>query len=152
VFDIGGPYAGYGSDTTRTVWVAGADGGAQPPAEFRSIYELVQRASAVATAAVRPGVACEAIDAAARGVIVAGGYGPAFLHRVGHGIGLETHEQPYLVGGNNELLREGIAFSIEPGIYLAGRYGVRIEDIVVCGATGPDVLNEASRELLVVSG
>jgi Xaa-Pro aminopeptidase len=85
-------------------------------------------------------------------VIEAGGHGPAFLHRVGHGIGLETHEEPYLVGGNGEPLRAGVAFSIEPGIYLADRYGVRIEDIVVCGAQGPDVLNEAARDLLIVAG
>jgi Xaa-Pro aminopeptidase len=85
-------------------------------------------------------------------VIEAGGYGEAFLHRVGHGIGLETHEEPYLVSGNSELLRAGVAFSIEPGIYVADRHGVRIEDIVICGADGPDVLNEASRELLIVRG
>jgi len=85
-------------------------------------------------------------------VIEAGGHGPAFLHRVGHGIGLETHEEPYLVGGNSEPLRAGVAFSIEPGIYLADRHGVRIEDIVVCGAQGPDVLNEATRDLLIVDG
>jgi Xaa-Pro aminopeptidase len=151
VFDLGGPYAGYCSDITRTVWVSGSDG-IQPSEEFLAIYDLVRRANAEATAAVRPGVACEAIDAAARRVIEAGGQGPAFLHRVGHGIGLETHEEPYLVGGNSEPLRAGVAFSIEPGIYLADRYGVRIEDIVVCGAEGPDVLNEATRELLIVSG
>jgi Xaa-Pro aminopeptidase len=85
-------------------------------------------------------------------VITDGGHGPAFIHRVGHGIGLETHEEPYLVGGNAEPLRAGVAFSIEPGIYLAGRYGVRIEDIVVCGSSGPDVLNDATRDLLVVAG
>jgi len=151
VFDLGGPYAGYCSDMTRTVWVAGPDG-IQPSEEFLAIYDLVRRANAAATTAVRPGVACEAIDAAARRVIEAGGHGPAFLHRVGHGIGLETHEEPYLVGGNGEPLRAGVAFSIEPGIYLADRYGVRIEDIVVCGAQGPDVLNEAARDLLIVAG
>ena len=151
VFDLGGPFAGYCSDMTRTVWVAGPDG-IQPSAEFLAIYHLVRRANAEATAAVRPGVACEAIDAAARRVIEAGGHGPAFLHRVGHGIGLETHEEPYLVGGNSEPLRPGVAFSIEPGIYLADRHGVRIEDIVVCGADGPDVLNEATRDLLIVGG
>jgi Xaa-Pro aminopeptidase len=151
VFDIGGPFAGYCSDMTRTVWVAGPDG-IQPSEEFLGIYDLVRRANAAATTAVRPGVACEAIDAAARTVIEAGGYGPAFLHRVGHGIGLETHEEPYLVGGNSEPLRAGVAFSIEPGIYLANRHGVRIEDIVVCGAEGADVLNEATRDLLIVGG
>ncbi|HEV2006969.1 MAG TPA: Xaa-Pro peptidase family protein [Candidatus Limnocylindrales bacterium] len=151
VFDLGGPYAGYCSDMTRTVWVAGPDR-IPPTAEFLAIYDLVRRANAEATAAVRPGVACEALDAAARTVIEAGGHGPAFLHRVGHGIGLETHEEPYLVGGNSEPLRVGVAFSIEPGIYLADRHGVRIEDIVVCGGQGPDVLNEATRDLLIVDG
>jgi Xaa-Pro aminopeptidase len=151
VFDLGGPFAGYCSDMTRTVWVAGPDG-IQPSEAFLANYDLVRQANAEATAAVRPGVACEAIDAAARRVIEAGGQGPAFLHRVGHGIGLEVHEEPYLVGGNSEPLRAGIAFSIEPGIYLADRHGVRIEDIVVCGADGPDVLNEATRELLIVRG
>jgi Xaa-Pro aminopeptidase len=151
VFDLGGPFAGYCSDMTRTVWVQGP-ARIPPTAEFLEIYDLVRRANAEATAAVRPGVPCEALDAAARSVIAAGGHGPAFLHRVGHGIGLETHEEPYLVAGNNEPLRAGVAFSIEPGVYLAERHGVRIEDIVVCGAGGADVLNEATRDLLIVSG
>jgi len=151
VLDLGGPYGGYCSDMTRTVWVAGPDR-IPPDAEFLEIYDLVRRANAEATAAALPGVPCEAIDGAARRVIEAGGQGAAFLHRVGHGIGLETHEEPYLVGGNSEPLRAGVAFSIEPGIYLAGRHGVRIEDIVVCGADGADVLNEATRDLLIVAG
>ncbi len=151
VFDLGGPYGGYCSDMTRTVWVAGPDR-VPPSPGFLEIYELVQRANAEATAAVRPGVACEALDAAARTVIEGGGHGPAFIHRVGHGIGLETHEEPYLIAGNPEPLRVGVAFSIEPGIYLADRHGVRIEDIVVCGPEGPDVLNEATRDLLIVAG
>ena len=88
----------------------------------------------------------------ARGIIEAAGYGPNFIHRTGHGIGLEGHEEPYRVAGNTEPLREGAAFSGEPGIYLEGRYGARIEDIVVCGPDGPIVLNEASRGLLVVTG
>ena len=152
VFDLGGPLGGYKSDTTRTVWVAGPDGGAPPDAEFLSIYDLVRRANEAATAAVRPGARCGDLDALARSIISEGGYGPHFLHRLGHGIGLETHEEPYLVAGNAEALDVGAAFSIEPGIYLAGRCGVRIEDIVVCGRTGPDVLNESTRELLVVPG
>jgi Xaa-Pro aminopeptidase len=152
VLDIGGTYGGYCSDTTRTIWVAGPDRGIAPNPEFIEIYELVQKAAATATAAVRPGVTCGDLDAAARGVITAGGFGSEFIHRVGHGIGLETHEEPYLVAGNAEPLREGVAFSIEPGIYVADRHGVRIEDIVVCGPNGPDVLNEALRELLVISG
>ena len=107
---------------------------------------------AASTAAVRPGVACEAIDAAARRPIEAEGYGEAFFHRTGHGIGLEGHEDPYLIAGNDLPLRAGMAFSVEPGIYLVGEYGARIEDIVVCGPDGPITLNEAPRELAVVDG
>jgi Xaa-Pro aminopeptidase len=152
VLDIGGPLSGYGSDTTRTIWVTGGDPGRGPDEEFRRIHELVRQAHQAATAAVRPGVAAEAIDAAARRVIEDGGYGPRFIHRVGHGIGLEGHEDPYLVTGNTELLEPGMAFSIEPGIYLEGRYGVRIEDIVVCRPEGALVLDRTPRDLLVVDG
>jgi Xaa-Pro aminopeptidase len=151
VLDIGGSYRAYGSDMTRTIWVAGPND-VPPTDEFRAVYELVREANAAATASAREGVACEAIDAAARAVVTAGGHGAEFLHRVGHGIGLETHEDPYLVAGNGEPLGVGSAFSIEPGVYIAGRFGVRIEDIVVCGPDGPDVLNEAPRDLLVVAG
>ena len=97
-------------------------------------------------------IACGALDDIARSTIADGGFGDAFVHRLGHGIGLETHEEPYLVAGNEERLRPGMAFSIEPGVYLEGRFGVRIEDIVVCGDEGPDVLNESPRELRVVTG
>ena len=152
VFDLGGPLGGYKSDTTRTVWVGGPDLGSPPDPEFLRIYDLVKRANEAATAAVRPGVRCADLDAVARAVITEGGYGPAFLHRLGHGIGLETHEEPYLVGGSPDSLAEGVAFSIEPGIYLADRYGVRIEDIVVCGPEGADVMNLVTHELQVVPG
>jgi Xaa-Pro aminopeptidase len=151
VFDIGGTLGGYHSDITRTLWVAGSEGRSPDP-EFVAIYETVQAAHAAATSSVRPGISCEAIDRAARGVIEQAGHGPEFLHRTGHGIGLEVHEDPYLVGGNRTLLEEGMAFSIEPGIYLEGRFGARIEDILVCAEDGADVLNEAPRELLVVPG
>jgi Xaa-Pro aminopeptidase len=152
VLDIGGTLDGYASDTTRTIWVTGSDAQRLPTEEFHRIHALVQEAQEAATAAVRPGIACEAVDAVARDVITAGGHGPDFFHRVGHGIGLEGHEEPYLVAGNPEPLRAGVAFSIEPGIYLPGRYGVRIEDIVVCGDDGPLVLNQSMRSLQVVSG
>ena len=152
VVDIGGSLDGYCSDTTRTLWVTGGDPANGPTREFRELFDLLRDARAEASSAVRPGVACERIDSVARGIIAAGGLGPAFIHRVGHGIGLETHEDPYMVAGNGELLRPGMAFSVEPGIYLAGRYGARIEDIVVCGPDGPDVLNESSRDLWVVPG
>ena len=152
VLDIGGSRDGYCSDTTRTLWVTGGDPANGPTPDFRRLFDLLRDAQAAASSAVRPGVACEDIDAVARGIITAGGHGPAFFHRVGHGIGLETHEDPYLVAGNDRPLRAGMAFSVEPGIYLAGRYGARIEDIVVCGSDGPDVLNESSRDLWVVPG
>jgi Xaa-Pro aminopeptidase len=152
VLDIGGSLGGYGSDITRTLWVTGGDEANGPDERFRHLFGVLHGAHAAATRAVRPGVACEAIDATARGPIDAEGYGEAFFHRTGHGIGLEAHEDPYLVAGNDLALREGMAFSIEPGIYLVGEYGARIEDIVVCGPDGPIVLNEASRELYVVDG
>ena len=151
VLDIGGAFAGYGSDITRTLWVTGA-GGARPDPEFVRLYEVLREAQAAATAAVRPGVPAELIDAAGRLVIEAAVFGPNFIHRIGHGIGLEGHEDPYLVAGNAEPLQPGNAFSVEPGIYLEGRHGARIEDIVVCGAAGPEVLNRVTRDLLVVHG
>jgi Xaa-Pro aminopeptidase len=152
VIDIGGALGGYGSDITRTVWVTGGDPALGPDADFVRLYGVLQRAQADATAAVRPGVPCELIDAVARERIDGAGFGPNFFHRTGHGIGLEGHEEPYLVAGSTEPLAPGMAFSVEPGIYLEGRYGARIEDIVVCGDDGPVVLNELSRDLLVVAG
>ncbi len=151
VLDIGGTIGGYGSDITRTIWVAGPDGGESDP-EFRELYDVLQRAQAAATEAVAPGIACESIDATARRIISDGGFGERFIHRTGHGVGLEGHEHPYLVAGNSQQLRVGDAFSVEPGIYLDGRFGARIEDIVVCAARGPDTLNDATRDLLVVAG
>jgi Xaa-Pro aminopeptidase len=152
VLDIGGPYGGYGSDTTRTIWVTGGDATCGPDDEFLRLYSVLRAAQAEATHAVRPGVPCERIDLVARELISASGHGAHFFHRTGHGIGLEGHEDPYLVAGNAEELRPGMAFSVEPGIYLAGRYGARIEDIVICGEDGPIVLNQLDRELLVVTG
>jgi Xaa-Pro aminopeptidase len=152
VLDIGGTLGGYGSDITRTLWVTGGDAAKGPDEGFRHLFGVLYGAQAAAMRAVRPGVACEAIDATARRPIDAEGYGEAFFHRTGHGIGLEGHEDPYLIAGNDLPLRDGMAFSVEPGIYLVGEYGARIEDIVVCGADGPIVLNEASRELYVVDG
>ena len=152
VLDIGGTIEGYGSDITRMLWLGGPDRAAPPTREFVEVFGLVREAHAAATAAVRPGARAGDLDEIARSVIRGGGFGDAFIHRLGHGIGLEAHEDPYLVAGNEEAIDVGHAFSIEAGIYLDGRFGVRIEDIVVCGPAGPDVLNEASRELLVVSG
>jgi Xaa-Pro aminopeptidase len=152
VLDIGGFLGGYASDVTRTLWVTGGDRANGPDEAYRHLFAVLHHAQAAATAAVRPGLACQAIDRAAREVIEAEGYGERFLHRTGHGIGLDVHEDPYLVTGNGLPLREGMAFSVEPGIYLDGQYGARIEDIVVCGADGPLVLNQAPHELLVVDG
>ncbi len=152
VLDIGGTLSGYGSDITRVLWVTGGDPAKGPDERFRHLFAVLQSAQASATVAVHPGVACESIDAAARVPIDAAGYGAAFFHRTGHGIGLEGHEDPYLIAGNGLPLETGMAFSVEPGIYLVGEYGARIEDIVVCGRTGPDVLNEAPRDLLIVDG
>ncbi|HYC07148.1 MAG TPA: Xaa-Pro peptidase family protein [Candidatus Binatia bacterium] len=151
VLDIGGTIEGYGSDITRMVWVTGPEGRG-PSDEYRRAFEVLHRAQATATAAVRPGVTAEAIDAAARQVISAAGFGERFIHRTGHGIGLEAHEDPYIVTGDREALRSGMAFSIEPGIYVDGAWGMRLEDIVVCGPTGADVLNRADRSLRVVVG
>jgi len=151
VLDIGGRLGGYVSDTTRTLWIGGPESVA-PTDEFGRLYKVLQAAQAEATRAVRPDVPCASIDAVARRSIGEEGYGAHFIHRTGHGIGLQTHEEPYLVEGNEEPLQRGHAFSIEPGIYLEGRYGARIEDIVVCTAEGADVLNGSPRDLLVVNG
>ena len=152
VLDIGGKLSGYGSDITRTLWVTGGDASKGPDEGFRHLFSVLYGAQAAATRAVRPGIPCAGIDAAARRPIEVEGYGEAFFHRTGHGIGLEEHEDPYMIAGNDEPLQAGMAFSVEPGIYLVGRYGARIEDIVVCGPDGPIMLNEAPRELYVVDG
>jgi Xaa-Pro aminopeptidase len=144
VVDIGGTMpSGYCSDCTRT-YVIG-----EPPSDFAAYYRVLQDAQQDAFAAVRPGASAESIDAAAREPIAAAGYGEYFVHRTGHGIGLEVHEDPYIVSGNAEPLRPGMAFSIEPGIY-PGPHGARIEDIVVCTERGGERLNNASRELVCV--
>jgi Xaa-Pro aminopeptidase len=146
VVDIGGTMpSGYCSDSTRTYVAGGA-----APADFTDYYAVLHRAQRAAIDAVRPGVSCEAIDAAARDIIRDAGYGDAFLHRTGHGIGLDGHEDPYIVSGNTLPLEPGMAFSIEPGIYLAGRHGARIEDIVVCTGDGVRRLNTLPTDLVVL--
>jgi len=151
VVDIGGSISGYCSDITRTVWVTGDDD-ARPTDEFAKLYDVLQHAQQASRDAVRPGVECQQIDAAARSVISEAGMGDLFIHRTGHGIGLEGHEDPYMVAGNDEPVEVGNAFSIEPGIYVEGQHGARIEDIVVCADDGLDSLNEVTRDLLVVRG
>ena len=143
VVDIGGTMpSGDCSDCTRVYAIGG------PPAEFLRYYEVLRDAQEAACGAVRPGVTAEAVDAAARVPITEAGYGPAFVHRTGHGIGLETHEDPYIVAGNALPLDPGMTFSIEPGIYLAGHHGARIEDIVVCTPAGVRRLNNRPTDLV----
>jgi Xaa-Pro aminopeptidase len=144
VCDFGGAMAGYCSDITRTFVVG------EPSGALVDLYEVLFRAQEEGVRAARVGVACEAVDGAARSVIDAAGYGEYFIHRTGHGIGLEEHEDPYLVSGNATPLAPGHVFSVEPGIYLPGRCGARIEDIVVATEAGPERLNEAPRDLAVV--
>ncbi|NUR83799.1 MAG: aminopeptidase P family protein [Nonomuraea sp.] len=146
VLDFGGLKDGYGSDTTRTVYV-----GDDPPAEVREVHDVVRRAQQAAFEAVRPGIACQEIDRVARRVITDAGYGEYFIHRVGHGIGLTTHEPPYMVEGETHELVPGMCFSIEPGIYLPGRFGVRIEDIVTVTEDGGRRFNDTPHELGRVS-
>jgi Xaa-Pro aminopeptidase len=144
VVDIGGAMPdGYCSDSTRT-YVVGGD----PTDEFAAYYEVLRQAQDRAVHAIRPGRLAEQVDAAAREPITAAGYGEFFVHRTGHGIGLEEHEDPWIVAGNAEPLAAGMAFSVEPGIYLPGRHGARIEDIVVCTETGVERLNLAPRDLV----
>jgi Xaa-Pro aminopeptidase len=145
VLDFGGLKDGYGSDITRSVHVG------EPTAEEREVFEIVRAAQQAGFEAVRPGVACQEIDRAARKVIADAGYGEHFIHRVGHGIGLTTHEPPYMVEGETRPLEPGMCFSIEPGIYLRDRFGVRIEDIVAVTAGGGRRLNNAGRELQIVA-
>ena len=145
VVDIGGTTeAGYCSDSTRTNSLG------NPPTEVSDYYSVLLRAQRAACEHARPGVTAESVDAAARDLIAAAGYGAAFMHRTGHGIGLETHEEPYIVAGNATVLEPGMAFSVEPGIYLTGSSGARIEDILVITQDGAERLNQRPRELAVL--
>lgn len=144
VVDFGGRYGGYCSDTTRTFHVG------EPAAKVTEVHAAVHAAQQAAVAAVRPGVTGEHLDQVARQAIEDAGFGEYFIHRLGHGIGLDGHEDPYLVSGNGATIEPGMAFSIEPGIYLHGEFGVRIEDIVVCGESGADNLNNSTRALVSV--
>jgi Xaa-Pro aminopeptidase len=144
VCDWGGTLEAYNSDVTRTAHVG------EPSAEFVHAYEAVLAANQAAFEAVRPGVPCQEIDRAARHVLTQAGYGDAFIHRTGHGLGLSLHEEPYLVEGNSLPLAAGMVFSDEPGVYFPGKFGIRIEDTVVCTADGARRLNEATRVLRVM--
>lgn len=147
VVDIGGTMRdGYCSDCTRTYAVG------EPHEEFRELYTVLQRAQAAQTEAARPGITAERLDAVGRDIITDAGYGEHFIHRTGHGIGLETHEEPYIVAGGARPLEAGMAFSVEPGIYLPERFGARIEDIVVVTGDGAERLNLTGRDLVVLPG
>jgi D-alanyl-D-alanine dipeptidase len=144
VLDFGGSVDGYQADITRTVYVG------IPDTEFRHVYDVLRQAQDAGVAAVRPDVPAESVDRAAREVIDAAGYGAFFMHRTGHGIGLDGHEEPFIIASNTLPLRTGMTFSVEPGIYLPGRFGARIEDIVAVTADGQERLNAAPRDLIVV--
>ena len=144
VLDFGGLMHGYGSDTTRTVCVG------EPSAEVQKVHDIVRTAQQAAFEAVQPGVPCQEIDRTARAVITDAGYGDQFIHRTGHGIGVTTHEPPYMVEGEEQPLEPGMCFSIEPGIYLAGRFGVRIEDIVTVTENAGRRFNNTDHHLRVV--
>ncbi|MCB0941372.1 MAG: aminopeptidase P family protein [Mycobacterium sp.] len=146
VVDIGGPVEpGYNSDSTRTYSLG------EPSPEIAGQYAVLQRAQAAGVAAVRPGVTAEQVDAAARDVLAEAGLAEYFVHRTGHGIGLSVHEEPYIVAGNDLPLAPGMAFSVEPGIYFPGRWGARIEDIVIVTEDGALAVNERPHDLIVVS-
>ena len=145
VVDIGGTTEeGYCSDSTRNYSLG------EPGEAFRELYAVLLRAQRTQTEAVRPGITAQELDAVGRDIIEDAGYGDHFIHRTGHGIGMETHEEPYIVAGSDLVLEPGMAFSIEPGIYLSGRFGARIEDIAVCTADAGERLNTTGRELVVL--
>ncbi len=146
LFDIGGTYDGYCSDITRCVSIG------EPSPEMADLYSVLFEAQRAAVAIACEGSTCQDVDREARRIITEGGFGEFFIHRTGHGIGMEEHEDPYIVEGNDEPLVAGHAFSIEPGIYVPGKHGARLEDIVVATTDGPDQLNQADHSLVVVEG
>lgn len=144
ILDFGCRYKGYCSDTSRTVFIG------EPAEEQRKVYEIVLRANREAEKAVKEGVPAEQIDRIARDVITNEGYGEYFICRTGHGIGVEIHEEPFIKEGNKEILRSGMAFSVEPGIYIPGKFGMRVEDIVVVDGEGSIILNKSNKEMTIV--
>ncbi|TGD64169.1 M24 family metallopeptidase [Tabrizicola sp. WMC-M-20] len=143
VVDIGARKDGYFSDITRMAVVG------QLPEGYAEVHAVVDAAVQAALAAIRPGVPAQAVDDAARGVIVAAGYGEYFTHRTGHGLGIEVHEPPYMTASNPLLLEEGMVFTVEPGIYLPGRFGIRLEEVAVVTANGAGILSTLSRDVHV---
>jgi Xaa-Pro aminopeptidase len=144
VIDIGGRMGGYPSDITRMAAVG------HPPTGYEEVHAVVEKAVQAALEAARPGVKAKAVDTAARNAISQAGYGEFFVHRTGHGIGIDSHEPPYITATSETLLEEGMTFSIEPGIYLPGRFGVRLEEIVILRRDGPEILSALPRNLHVV--
>ena len=143
VIDIGGRKGGFPSDITRMAVVG------HPPEGYGQIHTIVEKAVQAALKAARPGVKARDVDAAARGVIEDAGYGEYFVHRTGHGMGVDGHEPPYITATSETILREGMVFSIEPGIYLPGRFGIRLEEIVILRETGPEIFSSLPRDLHV---
>jgi len=140
LIDIGGRKGTFPSDMTRMSVVG------EPPKDYLEVHAIVERAVQAAMAAAKPGVMAKDVDAAARGVITEAGYGEFFVHRTGHGLGIDIHEPPYITATSEVVLDEGMVFSIEPGIYLQGRFGVRLEEIVILRADGPEILSELTRK------
>jgi len=145
VIDIGGRIDGYPSDMTRMGIIG------EPPAGYAEIHAIVEKAVQAALAAARPGGKAKDVDKAARDVIAAAGYGEYFVHRTGHGLGIDVHEPPYITATSDTVLAEGMVFSIEPGIYLPGRFGIRLEDIVILRGDGPEILSGLSRDAHVAA-
>jgi Xaa-Pro aminopeptidase len=144
--DFGGTMNGYCSDITRCVFT----GGTEPPSEVAEAYAVLHEAQQAGVAAATVGRPCEEVDRVGRRILADAGYAEFFIHRIGHGIGMDAHEDPYMVEGNTSPLVAGNAFSVEPGIYLPGRWGMRLEDIVVATAGGPEALNASDHALVVV--
>lgn len=144
ILDYGCRYKGYCSDISRTVFVG------EPTKEQRKVYDIALKANREAEKAVKEGIKAEDIDAIARQVIESNGYGEYILSRTGHGIGVAVHEAPYIKEGNKQILKTGMAFSIEPGIYIAGKFGMRVEDIVIVGGNSANILNKAPKEMTII--
>jgi Xaa-Pro dipeptidase len=144
IIDMGCRYNGFCSDISRTVFVG------EPTDEQRKIFDIVVKANSNAEELVKPGVSAEQVDMAARKIIKDAGYGHCFLNRTGHGIGIAVHEGPYIKEGNTQTLEPGMAFSVEPGIYIAGRFGMRVEDIVLVTENGKEVLNKFTKDIIIV--
>jgi len=144
VMDIGAGKDGYSSDITRMAVIG------EPPDGFEEVHAIVDAAVNAAMQAARPGIMAKDVDAAARTVITEAGYGEYFVHRTGHGLGVEVHEQPYITSVSETILQPGMVFSIEPGIYLPGRFGLRLEDIVILRDSGPEIFSDLPRDMRVV--